>query len=290
MAFVEPVGLTEFANDGPPGLEFAENQLADFPDIFGEGSAGGPVGRGQRFEVEREGRSAAKLSEVEFVGGEHPEFDGLGIGAFFGGGELVEESGERFRTDAVDVLDGAQGAVGALGEFAGEEIRAREKIGKCDLLLADFVEVGGGDAAAGGATRLFAEDLDAVIFGGEVEESVGEVGDHCALVDQEAGEDRVALEFEGFRFPPDLAWICDHAGPDAKVRGVADDDTGREEVELDATGGVPRVGTAIDLEDHRDGSARATEFVGHFGDEAALAFVTEGDSDIGDQLARKRDE
>lgn len=59
------------------------------------------------------------------------------------------------------------------------------------------------------------------------------------------------------------------------MRGVADDDTGWEEVELDATGGVPGVGTAVDLEDDRDGSAGATEFVGNFGDEAALAFVTE---------------
>ena len=145
---------------------------------------------------------------------------------------------------AADVLDGAQRAVGALGELAGEVIRAGEKIGEGDLPLADLVVVGGRDAAAGGAARLLGEDVDAVVLPREVEQAVGEVGDHRALVDQQAGEDGVALFLERAGFPPDLARVGDDAAADAEMRGVAHDDAGGQEVELDAAGGVAGVGAA----------------------------------------------
>jgi hypothetical protein len=100
----------------------------------------------------------------------------------------------------------------------------------------------------------------------------------------------VALGLEGFGFPPDFARVGDDAGADAEVFRVADDDAGGEEVELDAAGGVTGVGAAVDLEDDGDGLGRAAKFVGDLGDEAAFAFVSEGDTDIGDQLAGKREE
>jgi hypothetical protein len=53
---------------------------------------------------------------------------------------------------------------------------------------------------------------------------------------------------------------------------------------------VTGVGAAVDLEDDGDGLGRAAKFVGDLGDEAAFAFVSEGDTDIGDQLAGKREE
>jgi hypothetical protein len=48
---------------------------------------------------------------------------------------------------------------------------------------------------------LLGEDGDPVVLLGEIEEPVGEVGDHRALVDQEALEDGVALPLERGRLP-----------------------------------------------------------------------------------------
>jgi hypothetical protein len=126
------------------------------------------------------------------------------------------------------------------GEFAGEVVRAGEEIRVGDLGLAHLVPVGRRDAAAGGAARFLGEDVGAVVLPGEVEQAVREVGHHGALVDDEAGEDGVALLFERFRLPPELARVGDDAAADAEVRGVLHHDTGGQEVELHAAGGCGR--------------------------------------------------
>jgi len=128
------------------------------------------------------------------------------------------------------VLNGPQCAIGTLGEFARKVVRPREEVGKGDLLLAHFVEIGGGDAATGGAAWFFAEDIDAVVFGGEVEQAMGDVRNHGAFVDEQAREDRMAFELQRFCLPPDLTWVSDDSGPDAQVGSVPDDDSGGKEV------------------------------------------------------------
>jgi len=47
-------------------------------------------------ELSVNGAGAAEAGEIEFFLAEDAEFDGLGVGAEFGGGEFVEEAGEGF--------------------------------------------------------------------------------------------------------------------------------------------------------------------------------------------------
>ena len=188
------------------------------------------------------------------------------------------------------MLDGAQGAVGALGELAGVVFAGAEEIGVSDLPLADLVSVGRGDAAAGGAARLLGEDLYAVVFPCEVEQAVGEVGDHGALVDDEAGEDVVALALEREGFPPGLARISDYAGANGEGGDLFFNDAGGEQVEFNAGGGVAGVGAAVDLQDDGDRVGGAGELMHDLGNEAAFALVAEGDADIGDEAASEREE
>jgi len=127
-------------------------------------------------------------------------------------------------------LNRAASAIGALSEFAGEEVGAGEKVGIGDLLLADLVEIGGGDAATGGAAGFLGEDVDAVVFPSEIEEAVSEIGDEGALVDEETRKNGVPFTFERLGFPPDLARIGDDAAADAEMGGVADDDPSGQQV------------------------------------------------------------
>jgi len=237
--------------------------------------AGVPVGFDQRFEVEAERAVAAEAGEVEVSGGEDAGIDGRLIGAGFGGGEFVEESGESRGIDLADMLDGAQGAVGALSDFAGVEIGAGQKVGVGNLPLADLIGVGGGDAAPGGAPRFFVQDVGAVVFPGEIEEAVNEVGDHGALVDGETTDHRVAFGLEGGGFPPDFAGIGDDAAADGEVGDVFFDDAGRQEVEFYAGGGVAGIGATVNLEHRGNGAGRASEFFADLRNEATFAFVTE---------------
>jgi hypothetical protein len=85
VAFIEPVGLPEFPDDGVAGADFAENEFADFADVFREALAGLPVDFGEALEIDREGRGAAELGEIEFGVVEAAELDALGVGAEFGG-------------------------------------------------------------------------------------------------------------------------------------------------------------------------------------------------------------
>jgi hypothetical protein len=190
-----------------------------------------------------------------------------------------------FGADAADVLDRAAGAVGALRELAREVVRAAEEVGVGDLLLADLVEVGRRDATAGGAARFVGQDVDAVVLPREVEQAVREIGDERAFVDQQPGENRVALLLERARLPPELARVGDHAAADAQVGGVLHDDAGGEQVQLDAAGRVAGVGAAVDLEHDGDRVRGAAQFVGDLGNQAAFAFVAEGNTDVGDELA-----
>ena len=79
--------------------------------------------------------------------------------------------------------------------------------------------------------------------------------------------------FEWLCFPPDFSWIGDDTGADAKIRRVADDDAGGQEVQFDAAGGVAGVGAAVDLKDDGDRVRSAAKFVGDLRNETAFTLV-----------------
>jgi len=290
VAFIEPERLAKLANDRVAGGHLAQRELAHFAHVGRERGARLPVNISQQLQVERKRLGAAEADEIELLLAEHASLDGLGVGALLGGGQLVEEPAPRGGAHLTDVLDRAQRTVGAGGELFGKRFARAAEIREIHLPLAHLVEVGGRDAAAGGAARLLAEHVDAVVFPREVEQAVREVGDERALVDHQARQNGVALLFERARLPPDLARVGDAAGTHAEILDGVFHDAGREQVELDAAGGVAGVGAAIDLEHGRDGARRVAKFFDDLGDETALAFVAEGDADIGDQLTGKRGE
>ena len=134
------------------------------------------------------GAAPRKRREVEFLPAEDAQLNGLGVGPQLGGGQAVEEGTPVLGTDAVDVLDRAERAVGALRQAAGEEIRAGEKIREIHLPVAGFLLIGGSDAAPGRAAGLLRQDVHPIVFLGQIEQAVGQVGQHRPLVDQEVGE------------------------------------------------------------------------------------------------------
>ena len=164
------------------------------------------------------------------------------------------------------MLDGGEGAVGALGEFLGVGLAGAKEVGVGDLPLAHFILIGRRDATAGGATRFLMEDVHAVVFPGEVEQAMGQVGNQGALVDDEAGEDVVALLFEWHGLPPGLARVGDDAGADREMGELFFDHAGGQQVELDAGGGVAGVGATVDLEHGGDRSGGVAQLVDDLGD------------------------
>ena len=232
------------------------------------------------------GASPRNCLKSNSSGWRHAEFDGLGVGALLRRSEPVEKVRARLsRLDPADVLDGAAGAVRALGELAREIIRPRQKVRKVHLPVGGFLAVGGRNAAPGGAARLLVQRVDAIVLPGQVEQPVRHVGNHGALVDQQALQDGIALFLERTGFPQEFSRVGDHAAADAKVGHVADHHAGGQEVQLDAAGGVPGVRAAVDLEDHGHRRAGGAQFVGNFRDQAALALVAEGNADVRDELA-----
>jgi hypothetical protein len=84
------------------------------------------------------------------------------------------------------------------------------------------------------------EHLDAVVLLGEVEQAVGQVGDHRALVDQQPVEDRVALALERARPPTrNLRGSATTPLPIARW-GSRARPPGGQQVQLEPGGGVAR--------------------------------------------------
>ncbi len=164
------------------------------------------------------------------------------------------------------------------------------EVGVENLELADFVEIGGRDAAASGAARVVFEDVHAVVFEGEVEQAVADVGNQATLVDREALERDVAVLLGVGDFPEELARVGDHAAADRQMRDVRVGDAAGQEVELEARHRVPRVGAAVDFHHGCYGVLTASavaEFVDDLENDAAFAFVASGDASIGDELGGK---
>ena len=211
-ALVEPVGLAELADDTAVGSEVAEDAFAHVADRMGEGGTSLPIAFEHRGVVEGEGFLAGETGEVEFRRREDAGVNGTLVGTQFGVGKLGEEAGPFLRRELADIAHDGGGAV-----QSGR--KARRVIGLCaqefrivNLELADFVRVGGRDAATGRAAGFVAEDVDTVVFPSQVEDAVRDIADHAAFVDEQAGEDRDTNLLEGQRFPEGLARVGDDAG------------------------------------------------------------------------------
>ena len=72
----------------------------------------------------------------------------------------------------------------ASGETLGVGGLSTEELGVINLHLADLVSVSRRDAAAGRAAGLLAKRVNAVVFPSEVEDAMGDVADHAALIDE----------------------------------------------------------------------------------------------------------
>ena len=289
-ALVEPVGLAELADDAPVRGEVAEDAFAHVADGVGEGGPGLPIALKHRGVVEGERLPAREAGEVEFRGREHAGLDRALVGAELGLGELGEEAGPFLGRELADVADDRGGAMQAGGEARRVVGLRAEELGVMDLELADFVGVGRGDAPAGGAAGLVAEDVDAVGFPGEVEDAVRDVADHAAFVDQQAGQDGDADLLERQGLPEGLARVGHDAGAERQAGHVMFGHAAGKEVELQSGDRVAGVRATVDLEDRADdipSSREVLEFADDFGDEAAFAFVAHADADVGDEVALK---
>ena len=193
-----------------PSDHFFANEFPHFFDLWGELGAGGPIGGHQFIHIESEGLAATKNGKIKISRIYDTKLNRFFVGPAFGGGKGVEESGKRFSIHLADVLNGAHRPVSAMGDFAGVEIGSGEEVRVGDLPLPDLIEVGGCDPASGGAAGFFLEDVGAVVFPGEIEQAMDQVGNHGAFVDGETLDDLVALVFKRSGFPPDLPWVCHH--------------------------------------------------------------------------------
>ena len=285
VALVEPVGLAELSYDAVAPADLPEHQLAHLADVLAQRRAGLPVHLGQAVEIELEGSGSPKLREVELIRAEDAVGDRLGVRAFLGFGQPVEEAAPGGVAHPVDVLDHPARPVRPLRELAREEIGPREEIGEMHLPVAGLLAVGRRDSPPRGSPGLLGEDGDPVVLLGEIEEPVGEVGDHRALVDQEALEDGVALPLQRGRLPQEFPRVGDDAAADRKVRDLSLDHPGGKQVQLDPRRRVAGIGAAVDLHDDRHGPGGVAKLLDNLGHQSTLSLVSEGNSDIGNELA-----
>ena len=120
---------------------------------------------------------ATELRKIEFILVDGPEFDPFGIGPQFGGSQNIEETGEGFGINLINVLYGRQGPFDSVGHFARKVIRPRQKVGVGYLPLADFIVVGGGDPTTGGSASVLFEHIGAIVLRGQIKQAVTDVRD-----------------------------------------------------------------------------------------------------------------
>ena len=100
--------------------------------------------------------------------------------------------------------------------------------------------------------------------------------------------------FAGVLVAPEVVSVVLRGGGqdliEVETNAIEVDDAGRQQVEFHAGCGVPGIGATVDLDHGRNRARRAVEFLAYFRNEATFALVTEGDTDVGDQLAGKGEE
>ena len=114
-----------------------------------------------------------------------------------------------------------------------------------------------------------------------------EVAYHCALVYEQAAENRVSSRLEGFALPEEFARVGDHAAADGERLHVAFYHAGGQEVELYSARGMPGIRAAVHFQDNRGDvlpAALGFELVYDFVDETPLALVAHAYADVRNQL------
>ena len=150
-----------------------------------------------------------------------------------------------------------------------------------------FVAKGGRDAASGGAAFLFAEAVAAVVLPREVEEAVGEVAHHGALIDKEPGKGFVTGGVDVGAFPEELAGVGGDTAADRELVDLGAHDASGDEVEFESSYRMAAIGASIYFGNGGYLFACVGEFLNHFWDEATFAFVTKADAGIEDELTAK---
>lgn len=293
VAFVEPVGLPEFADDVFTALHRIEHEIAHVANRGNELLSGVPVNFDHFFAVKLKRRSRVELREVEIGFGENAVFNGGRVPAHFGGGEFFEKFAPKLRRHAANVLNRALGAVHARVHFFFKNFLRSEEIRVGDLPLPYFVAIRGRDSASRGAARQVLQDVHAVILKREVEHAVRNVAEHRALVDAQARINRNVHLFERARFPVEFARVGNDTGTDGEHGNILFDHARGKQIELEPADGVPGIGAAVHF--HNDGNDPALAGFGlkladDFGNEASLAFVSGADSGVCNELAAKRNE
>lgn len=290
VAFVEPVGLAELADDVFAALHRVEHEIAHVADRGNELPSRRPIDFDDLFAVEAERRSRVELREVKIRLGEDAVLDRGRVPADFRRREFFEKFAPQLRRDAADVLDRALGAIEPRIQLFREILLRSEKIRIGDLPLPHLVAIRRRDAAPRRAARQVLEHVHAVILEREVEHAVRNVAEHRALVDAQTRVNRNAHLLERLRFPVKLARVGDDAGADREHRHVFLNHARGKQIQLQPADRVPGVRAAVHL--HHDGDdalpARfRLQFADDFGNEASLAFVPGADSRVCDESAAK---
>ena len=105
---------------------------------------------------------------------------------------------------------------------------------------------------------------------------MADVGDEATLVDGEALKGDVAVLLGVGDFPEKLTRIGDDAAPDWQMRHVWIGNASWQEVELQSSHRVSRIGAAVDFHNRGDGVLPASDvaqFIDDFENDAAFTFV-----------------
>lgn len=114
LAFVEPVGLAEFADSIFSCIDGFANEFANIGDLGDEFLACGPIDAYQVVSVEGKRFLAFEDAEIEIRWSKETHFEGFFVGAEFGGSERFKKRIPYVFRDLADVLNDATGAVGFL--------------------------------------------------------------------------------------------------------------------------------------------------------------------------------
>lgn len=238
VPLIQPVGLAEFTDNVVAFILLAEDKFSHIADLWCKYLTVLPVGFDEVFGFDGEGLRPGELSEIEGLFGEEAGFDDFRVGAGFGIGQGLEKAEPSFRGDLADVFDDAQGSVDSASHFCCEFIAGGKKIGVINLKLADLVQVGRRDAAPGRAAFFAAQNVNSIVLPGKVEEAVREVGDEAALVDSEAFQSHMAMNFSIGGLPEEFPRIGHHAGTDGQVGYIGIGHAAGKQIKFEAGDGV----------------------------------------------------
>ena len=138
LAFIQPIGLSVFANHILARFLRSANDFANVSDLFAKLLSYAPVGLDELIDIQLE-RSGVENLEIEFVFFEETFLDRFSIGPEFGLRERIEKTIPIVLADLACVLNDATGAIGFLLQLASKVFFGAEQVGVVDLKLAHFI-------------------------------------------------------------------------------------------------------------------------------------------------------